>query len=129
MKMTFGDNRCFLVQINSNETPTSNANNDPWQKYLKRQPKQTNPMDTGSAPKTPQDIAGVTAMPTTVEMSSLETPPSGIAGEEVIDHPLSPQQEQAAEAIVSSANISSVNFNFSKTFRFSIQSFRPAATV
>lgn len=40
-------------------------------------------------------------MPLTVQMSTLETPPSGTIGEaEVVDHPLSPTQEQMADAIV-----------------------------
>lgn len=58
-------------------------------------------LDPGSAPKTPQDISGVTSMPSTVQMSSLETPPSGIQSEEIVDHPLSPSQDVATEAIVS----------------------------
>lgn len=43
-------------------------------------------------------------MPMTVQMSTLETPPSGNAGEEIVDHPLSPTQEQVTEAIVSISN-------------------------
>lgn len=39
LKLTFGDNRCFLVQINSQQTPSSNDIIDPWLKFLRRQPK------------------------------------------------------------------------------------------
>lgn len=41
-------------------------------------------------------------MPATVQSSSIETPPPGMIGEEVVDHPLSPLQEQGVEAIVRS---------------------------
>lgn len=39
-------------------------------------------------------------MPLTVQMSTLETPPSGTIIEEMVDHPLSPTQEQGTDAIV-----------------------------
>lgn len=124
LKLTFGDNKCFLVQINSQQNPSSNNNIiDPWLKFLRRQNKAVNfelnsfflfndlnnlflqdiPADSGSAPKTPQDVTSVTSMPLTVQMSTLETPPSGSIGDEIVDHPLSPTQEQVADAIVSSA--------------------------
>lgn len=58
-------------------------------------------MDAESAPRTPQDgSASVTAMPLAVQSCSLDTPPSGIIHEEVVDHPLSPVAENATEAIV-----------------------------
>lgn len=100
MKLSFGENRCFLIPINSNETPLNTDGIDIWLKYLRRQPKNDVTLDPGSAPKTPQDFVGVTSMPTTVQMSTLETPPPGIQSEEIVDHPLSPSQEQATEAIV-----------------------------
>lgn len=40
-------------------------------------------------------------MPLTVQLSTLETPPSGIVAEEMVDHPLSPTQEQMSDTIVS----------------------------
>lgn len=40
-------------------------------------------------------------MPSTVQATSIETPPPGLINEEVVDHPLSPNQEQGVEAIVS----------------------------
>lgn len=40
-------------------------------------------------------------MPLTVQMNTLETPPSGIIAEEMVDHPLSPTQEQVSDSIVS----------------------------
>lgn len=80
---------------------------DPWLKYLKRHPKGDQPEQGGSgggnsAPRTPQEAY---AMPYTVQMTSLETPPSGIISEEVVDHPLSPVQEHATEAIVSICSV------------------------
>lgn len=40
-------------------------------------------------------------MPLTVQMSTLETPPPGtVAIEEMVDHPLSPTQEQVSDSIV-----------------------------
>lgn len=40
-------------------------------------------------------------MPLTVQMSTLETPPPGTVGiEEMVDHPLSPTQEQVSDSIV-----------------------------
>lgn len=57
-------------------------------------------MESGSAPKTPQDVTSISSMPLTVQLSTLETPPSGIVAEEMIDHPLSPTQEQMSDTIV-----------------------------
>lgn len=101
MKLTFGDNKCFLIQINSFQGQIQNDCADPWSKYLRRQAKSELPSDPGSAPKTPQDVASVTSMPAMVQVTSLETPPSGIISEEIVDHPLSPTQEPVIEAIVS----------------------------
>lgn len=42
LKLTFGDNKCFLVQINSQQTPSTNDIIDPWLKFLRRQPKMVN---------------------------------------------------------------------------------------
>lgn len=57
--------------------------------------------EAGSAPKTPQDVTSITSMPLTVQMSTLETPPPGtVAIEEMVDHPLSPTQEQVSDSIV-----------------------------
>lgn len=39
LKLTFGDNKCFLVQINSQQTPSTSDIIDPWLKFLRRQPK------------------------------------------------------------------------------------------
>lgn len=57
--------------------------------------------ESGSAPKTPQDVTSLSSMPLTVQLSTLETPPSGISTEEMVDHPLSPTQEQVSDTIVS----------------------------
>ncbi|KAG4074060.1 hypothetical protein HA402_014265 [Bradysia odoriphaga] len=65
-------------------------------KFLRKHPKSENQSDQSSAPKTPQDITSVTSMPSCVLMSSLDSPQSN---EEVVDHPLSPVQEHATEAI------------------------------
>lgn len=39
-------------------------------------------------------------MPLTVQTSTLESPPPGIVTEEMVDHPLSPTQEQVPDIIV-----------------------------
>lgn len=98
--MAFGDNKCFLLQINSHKGQPQTDLTDPWLKFLTRQPKSELPSDPASAPKTPQDFTGVTSMPTTFQ-TSIETPPPGMVNEEYVDHPLSPTQENAEEAIVS----------------------------
>lgn len=112
LQLTFGENRCFLLQINSTTASTVDTTNstDPWLKYLKRHPKgeqggAANELGGGgnsggtSAPRTPQEPVATTTPPSG---PFTETPiSSGIASEEVVDHPLSPVQEHAIEAIVS----------------------------
>lgn len=56
--------------------------------------------EAGSAPKTPQDVTSISSMPLTVQMTTLETPPPGTIAEEMVDHPLSPTQEQMSDTIV-----------------------------
>lgn len=57
--------------------------------------------EAGSAPRTPQDVTSISSMPLTVHMSTLETPPPGtVAIDEMVDHPLSPTQEQMSDTIV-----------------------------
>ncbi|KAJ6641577.1 Trafficking protein particle complex subunit 8 [Pseudolycoriella hygida] len=103
LKLTFGDNKCFLLQINSYQGTTPGDCTDPWMKFLKKHPKSETHSDQNSAPKTPQDVTCVTAMPSSVSMSSLESPQ---ANEELVDHPLSPVQEHASEAIHSNFSTS-----------------------
>lgn len=106
LKSTFGENKCFLVQINSvSGNPTECP--DPWIRYIKRQPKSEPQSDQGSTPKTPQDMSGVTSMPA-VQMSILE---ASQAEAESFVHPLSPVQEQATEAIHSKYSTSSESIN------------------
>lgn len=120
--MQFGEHRCFLLQINSYQGVAPVDCPDPWLKYLKKHPKvdgnQTaDQSGGGSAPRTPQDIGiTVTSMPYAVHVSTLETPPSGIISEEVVDHPLSPVQEHATEAIV----IISFKYDNSKEYKTNI---------
>lgn len=108
LKVTFGNDKCFLVPINSQQTPSSNDIIDPWLKFLRRQSKAENlAADGGSAPKTPQDVMTVTTMPivhapTNDSASSTPPPPSqplANINEETVDHPLSPSQEQANDTI------------------------------
>ncbi|XP_055378418.1 trafficking protein particle complex subunit 8 [Condylostylus longicornis] len=101
LKSTFGDNKCFLVAINSLTEPSSEAV-DPWTNYLKRAPKSDNLSDQGSAPKTPQDNT-VSAMPSVTIEGNNES--------EGFLHPLSPIQEQATEAIHSKFSNSSESIN------------------
>ncbi|CRL02155.1 CLUMA_CG015335, isoform A [Clunio marinus] len=101
LKATFGENRCFLVQINSQSDQTNtNQLPDVWSKFVKNYHKTefTSENNPESVPKTPQDI---TQMPTTIQMSQLGTmtPPnassnqSGSPPEIIVNHPLSPLQE------------------------------------
>lgn len=55
-------------------------------------------------------------MPLNVQMTTLETPPSGNINEEMVDHPLSPTQEADNFTIVKSHN----NLNFQSIFLHSI---------
>lgn len=106
LKLTFGENRCFLLQINSNTSVVADTA-DPWAKFLRRHPRADPNQTSGeiSAPRTPQDIS-VTMLPQTLQAGSpIETPPISIINEEVVDHPLSPVQEHATEAIVKGLNI------------------------
>lgn len=89
------------MQINSNTTANTDGA-DPWAKFLRRHPRSdlNQSSGEGSAPRTPQDIS-VTMLPPSMQMGSpLETPPVSMINEEVVDHPLSPVQEHATEAIV-----------------------------
>lgn len=108
LKSTYGENRCFLIQINS-VTESSVECPDPWLRYLKRHPRPEQPSSSDPesiTPRTPQDMIGFSSMPTTMQMSSLETPPSEIVTGEVIAHPLSPVQETAVDAMNSSLSTS-----------------------
>lgn len=46
-------------------------------------------------------------MPLTVQMTTLETPPPGTIAEEMVDHPLSPTQEQMSDTIVRIVSLAS----------------------
>lgn len=109
MKATFGDNRCFLIQINSQRDHPNSEQIDVWAKFVRNYHKTDTASDSNieSAPKTPQDI---TQMPTSIQMSSLgmATPPShstqSSSPPEMI-HPLSPLQENLPEISVSQVNL------------------------
>lgn len=116
LKLTFGEHRCFLLQINSQAPAPHGATDtttvDMWAKYLRRRHQQPSAggrdqqQHSGeqSAPRTPQDLGMVNMVPYSAGTgagSPLETPPTSIMiNEEVVDHPLSPVQEHATEAIV-----------------------------
>ncbi|KAH8371336.1 hypothetical protein KR093_006982 [Drosophila rubida] len=106
LKSTFGDNKCFLVSINSQETNTTSDIPDYWTTYIKRQPK-TDPMTTSelSAPKSPQDAVSVISMPA-MQMSQLLEGAAAQENDLTMLHPLSPMQESATEAINSKFSIS-----------------------
>ncbi|XP_062542620.1 trafficking protein particle complex subunit 8 [Armigeres subalbatus] len=116
LKSTYGDHKCFLLQINSHQGPPMECP-DPWMRYLKKH-QRTEPTpssDIDSAPKTPQDATSVTSMPTTIQTASL-TPggsstasDSGIISGEVIAHPLSPVQETGIEIQETSSLTSSID--------------------
>lgn len=101
LKAAFGENRCFLIQINSQKDTPNTEQPDVWAKFIKNYHKSDSSADNNvdSAPKTPQDIS---QMPSTIQMSQLgtSTPPSqstqsGSPAEMI--HPLSPLQEQLPE--------------------------------
>uniref|UniRef100_A0A6B2EI91 Protein with involvement in meiosis gsg1 n=1 Tax=Phlebotomus kandelakii TaxID=1109342 RepID=A0A6B2EI91_9DIPT len=106
LKMTYGENKCFLLQINSFQG-TPGECPDPWLRYLKRHPRPdpSQMENDNSTPKSPQD-SGV-SMTMTMQMSTLETPPSGIVGE-VVHHPLSPLQETGGDISAMSTSTESL---------------------
>uniref|UniRef100_A0A1B0CIG6 Putative er-golgi trafficking trapp i complex 85 kDa subunit n=1 Tax=Lutzomyia longipalpis TaxID=7200 RepID=A0A1B0CIG6_LUTLO len=106
LKMTYGENKCFLLQINSLQG-TPGECPDPWLRYLKRHARadpNVTENDSSSTPKSPQD-SGVSM---TMQMSTLETPPSGILIGEVVHHPLSPLQEHAGDISAMSTSTESL---------------------
>uniref|UniRef100_A0A1I8NQR6 Trafficking protein particle complex subunit 8 n=1 Tax=Stomoxys calcitrans TaxID=35570 RepID=A0A1I8NQR6_STOCA len=110
LKSTFGDTKCFLIQINSlDANVTTTEVPDYWTSFLKRQPKTGEGQSGGSiGDKTPQDGVSAVAMPS-MQMSLLS---DAMANNEASDlasilHPLSPVQENATEAINSKFSVSS----------------------
>ncbi|XP_023179165.2 trafficking protein particle complex subunit 8 [Drosophila hydei] len=105
LKSTFGNNKCFLVSVNSMEGNTANGIPDYWTNYIKRQPK-TDQMTSSelSAPKSPQDTVSVISMP--MQMSQLIDSQVAQENDLTMLHPLSPMQESATEAINSKFSIS-----------------------
>lgn len=101
LKATFGDNRCFLIQINSLAAGVSGDIPDYWASYIRRPPKADLQTDQSSAPKTPQDSVSVISMP------SMQLTNTDGSDNEAFLHPLSPIQEQATEAIHSKFSVSS----------------------
>ncbi|XP_053684049.1 trafficking protein particle complex subunit 8 isoform X2 [Sabethes cyaneus] len=119
LKSTYGDHKCFLVQINSHQGPPMECP-DPWLRYLKKH-QRTEPTaaEIDSAPKTPQDMGSVTSMPSTLITTSV-TPggssttsdtlsATGVISGEVIAHPLSPVQETGIEIQETSSLTSSID--------------------
>ncbi|EDV97571.1 trafficking protein particle complex subunit 8 [Drosophila grimshawi] len=108
LKSTFGDNRCFLVSINSTDPNSASDIQDYWRTYIKRQPK-ADGMTTSelSAPKSPQEAVSVISMPA-MQMSQLMESQAHVQENDLtMLHPLSPMQESATEAINSKFSISS----------------------
>lgn len=109
LKATFGENRCFLIQINSQKDHPNNEQPDVWAKYMKNYHKSDNAFENlaESAPKSPQEIS---QMPSTIQMSQLGTvtPPThsnqSASPEEMI-HPLSPMQETLPELTIPMSNM------------------------
>lgn len=107
LKSTFGDNKCFLVSINSLEPNATSDIQDFWKSYIKRQPKADTAMTTSdlSAPKSPQEAVSVISMPA-MQMSQLLEGAAAQENDITMLHPLSPMQESATEAINSKFSIS-----------------------
>ncbi|KAL1402335.1 hypothetical protein pipiens_006143 [Culex pipiens pipiens] len=119
LKSTYGDHKCFLLQINSHQGPPMECP-DPWLRYLKKhQRPELTAAEIDSAPKTPQDLGPVMTMPTTVQSVSITPGGSsttsdslsvgGIVTGEVIAHPLSPVQEMGVELQETSSLTSSID--------------------
>ncbi|XP_053954695.1 trafficking protein particle complex subunit 8 [Anastrepha ludens] len=108
LKSTFGNSKCFLVQINSLDATVSGEVPDYWATYIKRQPKNELQVDQLSGPKTPQDAMSIISMPN-IQMSVLSDAmaPTESGTDGAILHPLSPVQENATEAISSKFSVSS----------------------
>ncbi|XP_064545470.1 trafficking protein particle complex subunit 8 [Drosophila montana] len=107
LKSTFGDNKCFLVSINSNEGNSASDIQDLWTNYIKRQPKADQITSSElSAPKSPQEAVSVISMPA-MQMSQLMDSQVAQENDLTMLHPLSPMQESATEAINSKFSISS----------------------
>lgn len=108
LKATFGDNRCFLVQVNSQKDHPNMEQADVWASFIKHYHKTEFFLESHpeSAPKTPQDIS---QMPNTIQVSQLETSTpashstSGSPPEMI--HPLSPLQENLPEISISQVNL------------------------
>ncbi|XP_067647513.1 trafficking protein particle complex subunit 8 [Eurosta solidaginis] len=108
LKSTFGDSKCFLVQINSLDPNVTGEVPDYWATYIKRQPKTELQIDQLSGAKTPQDAISMISMPN-IQLSVLSDAISSTdsASDIPIMHPLSPVQENATEAISSKFSVSS----------------------
>lgn len=106
LKAAFGDNRCFLIQINSQKDNPNTEQVDVWAKFVKNYHKTDNLADNNpeSAPRTPQDIS---QMPTSIQMSTLgaATPPSLPGSPPEMIHPLSPLQENLPEITISQTTL------------------------
>lgn len=96
LKGTFGDNRCFLIQINSLKEP-NNSQTDCWIKYMKTYHKNDTESNVDSLPKTPQDI---TQMPSTIQTETPQIQKSSTGSPQEMIHPLSPLQEAMPEMTV-----------------------------
>ena len=99
LKATFGDNRCFLIQINSQKDHPNAELPDVWASFMKKYQKtEFTPDNPESAPRTPQMHQDISQMPSTILVPQLgtSTPPShstqSNSPPEII-HPLSPHQE------------------------------------
>lgn len=106
LKSTFGDNKCFLVSINSLEPNITSDIPDYWVTYIKRQPKADQVTSTElSAPKSPQEAVSSISMPA-MQLSQLLEGAAAQESDLTMLHPLSPMQESATEAINSKFSIS-----------------------
>ncbi|XP_005180658.1 trafficking protein particle complex subunit 8 [Musca domestica] len=117
LKSTFGDAKCFLIQLNSLDVHVGGSEvPDYWTAFLKRQPKTGETGQSGggslgdplSGHKTPQDGVSSIAMPA-MQMSLLSEAVNSTEASDMgsILHPLSPVQENATEAINSKFSVSS----------------------
>lgn len=104
LKSTFGDAKCFLIQINSLDSNVTSEVPDYWAPFLRRQPKSTD--NLGSSSTSGDQLSGHKTPQDNLSAISLSTLNDAVSGKDSSDyagimHPLSPVQENATEAIVS----------------------------
>lgn len=108
LKATFGDNRCFLIQINSQKDHPNTEQPDLWASFLKIYHKTEMTRETHSE-NAPKAVPEFPQIPNTISISDSGISPShsviSCSSPELI-HPLSPLQENIPDSLVPQVNLS-----------------------